>query len=427
MELSELDGSDSADRALTPARMSIEVEALPGGATLVPIPATDRRRPRRTRWHKTWPKDPAAPGGIVDTSDEDPDDDTAQDDTPRQKSKWGAPLKVLGILVMFGVIAFALNGKLPKPSEVWAALLTANWLWVLVGAIAMFISIFAFAEQQRQLLAAFDTRISRKRITVITYGGTALTNSLPAGAAVSAGYSFTQYRAGGANRSTAATVMVLSGLLSIGSLAVMYFAVIGAATGTAFITLLQTNPVVFGVIGLTVLGLVAVYVRRRIKGRPEHLADRPTPKLDRFERRYPKLGALARDGLETLRQARLVRLKYLTIAIGWSLLKWATEAVCLLASCWAFNIETDLVKLSVVYLSVQLVRQVPFTPGGIGLVEAALLAGLVSAGAAHGAAAAAVVVYRLISAWLIIPIGFALVANLKRHDARRAAASTARA
>ena len=36
-------------------------------------------------------------------------------------------------------------------------------------------------------------------------------------------------------------------------------------------------------------------------------------------------------------------------------------------------------------------------------------------------AAAAVVVYRLMSAWLIIPIGFALVANLKRHDARRAA------
>lgn len=420
MDVSELGDSEPADRGLARAGLSLDVGALPGGASLIPVPEVDRKRPRQTRWHKTWPKDPASPGAVVDLSDE-PDEHDDTDQTPKVRSKWRTPLKILGIVVMLVVIWFALQGKLPKPSEVWAALLTANWAWVLVGAVAMFISIFAFAEQQRQLLAAFDTRISRKRITIITYGGTALTNSLPAGAAVSAGYSFTQYRASGANRATAATVMVLSGLLSIGSLAVMYFLVIGAATGGAFLTLLRNNPIVFGLIALAVVGLVGLYLKRRIKGKPTDIMDRPTPKLDRFEGRYPKLGALARDGLETVRQARLVRLRYLTIAIGWSLLKWATEAVCLLASCWAFDIETDLVKLSVVYLSVQLVRQVPFTPGGIGLVEAALLAGLVSSGALHGPAAAAVVVYRLMSAWLIIPIGFALVANLKRHDARKEA------
>ncbi len=422
MDVSERGDGGTADSDLTSAAVSVEVGALPDGGSLIPVPSADRKRPRQTRWHKTWPRDPAAPGAVADTTDEADDDDPDDtDQAPKTRSKWRLPLRALGIVAMLVVIGFALQGKLPQPSEVWQALLTANWLWVLVGAVAMFISILAFAEQQRQLLAAFDTRISHKRITVITYGGTALTNSLPAGAAVSAGYSFTQYRASGANRSTAATVMVLSGLLSIGSLAVMYFLVIGAATGTAFLTLLRNNPIVFGLVGLAGLGLFAVHLKRRIRGRPTDVMDRPTPRLDRYQRRYPKLAALARDGLETVRQARQVRLKYLTIAIGWSLLKWATEAMCLLASCWAFDIETDLVKLSVVYLSVQLVRQVPFTPGGIGLVEAALLAGLVSSGAAHGPAAAAVVVYRLMSAWLIIPIGFALVANLKRHDARRAA------
>ena len=190
---------------------------------------------------------PGRPGDGVDATEDAEADDDDPDDGPEERAedrgpKWRLPLRIVGIVAMLVVIAFALQGKLPKPSEVWDALLTANWLWVLVGAVAMFVSIFAFAEQQRQLLAAFDTRISRKRITIITYGGTALTNSLPAGAAVSAGYSFTQYRASGANRSTAATVMVLSGLLSIGSLAVMYFLVIGAATGTAFLTLLRNNP-----------------------------------------------------------------------------------------------------------------------------------------------------------------------------------------
>ncbi len=420
---------DAVDRVRTVSRAAVEIDALPDGTTLVPVPAADRIRPRQTRWHRTWPKDPDVPGRVPDTSDDTCDDSDVEPegapevDAAQSRSRWHTPLKALGIVAMLVVIAFALQGKLPKPAEVWGALLTADWMWVLIAAVAMATSIFAFAEQQRQLLAAFDTRISRRRITVITLGGTALTNSLPAGAAVSAGYSFAQYRASGANRSTAATVMVLSGLLSIGSLAVMYFMVIGAATGTAFITLLKGNPVVFGLIGAATLGLVALYVKRWIRGRPEHIADRDTPRLDRFERRSPKLGALARDGLETVRQARLVRLRYLTLAIGWSLLKWATEAVCLLASCWAFDIQTDLVKLSVVYLSVQLVRQVPLTPGGIGLVEAALLAGLVSSGASHGPAAAAVLIYRLLSAWVIIPIGFAVLAKLKRHDARLAAES----
>jgi uncharacterized protein (TIRG00374 family) len=427
VDVSELNDRESAGRGLTSAAEPRESATPPDIVAPEPVPRSERRRPRQTRWHRTLPKDTAASGGDVDPGDafSDTDDDDFDDDhtepTPKPRSKWRTPLNILGIVVMLVVIGFALQGKLPQPSEVWAALVSANWLWVLVGAVAMVISIYAFAEQQRQLLAAFDTRISRKRITIITYGGTALTNSLPAGAAVSAGYSFTQYRASGANRSTAATVMVLSGLLSVGSLAVMYFLVIGAATGTAFLTLVRTNPVVFGVITVVVLGLVALYLKRRITGRPTDIMDRPTPRLDRFGKRYPRLAALSRDGLETIRQARLVRLRYLITAIGWSLLKWATEAVCLLASCWAFDIETNLVKLSVVYLSVQLVRQVPFTPGGIGLVEAALLAGLVSSGAAHGPAAAAVVVYRLMSAWIIIPVGLALMANLKRHDAGRAA------
>jgi len=122
-----------------------------------------------------------------------------------------------------------------------------------------------------------------------------------------------------------------------------------------------------------------------------------------------------------MRRVKLVRARYLVTGIGYSVLKWVAEAACLLASCWAFEIHIDLVPLAVIYLSVQLVRQVPFTPGGIGLVEASLLTGLVSAGAASAPAAAAILIYRLLSAWLVIPIGFGMLAEMKRRDARREA------
>jgi hypothetical protein len=54
---------------------------------------------------------------------------------------------------------------------------------------------------------------------------------------------------------------------------------------------------------------------------------------------------------------------------------------------------------------VQIVRQAPLTPGGMGLIEASLLAGLVAAGAGRSDAAAVVIIYRVLSCWLILPIG----------------------
>ena len=94
---------------------------------------------------------------------------------------------------------------------------------------------------------------------------------------------------------------------------------------------------------------------------------------------------------------------------------WGLDFACLAATAAAFGIDVSLVRLATVYLTVQLVRQVPISPGGIGVVEVALLAGLVSAGAAHGPAAAAMLVYRLLSCWMIIPLGALAYATLRRR------------
>jgi hypothetical protein len=78
------------------------------------------------------------------------------------------------------------------------------------------------------------------------------------------------------------------------------------------------------------------------------------------------------------------------------------------------------VTLGAVYLTVQIVRQIPLTPGGIGVIELSLLAGLVSAGAGEAAAAATVLVYRLLSCWLIIPVGLLCWTLLRRPPHVRA-------
>jgi uncharacterized membrane protein YbhN (UPF0104 family) len=55
----------------------------------------------------------------------------------------------------------------------------------------------------------------------------------------------------------------------------------------------------------------------------------------------------------------------------------------------------------------------------MGLVEVALVAGLVSVGAALGPATAAMIVYRMLSCWLLIPVGFAVLFVSGKRDTKQ--------
>lgn len=73
---------------------------------------------------------------------------------------------------------------------------------------------------------------------------------------------------------------------------------------------------------------------------------------------------------------------------------------------YAVAVPVGIPAAAAAYLAVQLIRQIPATPGGLGLVEASLFVALTAAGAGHAPAAAAIIIYRLLSCWAILPIGF---------------------
>jgi uncharacterized protein (TIRG00374 family) len=102
------------------------------------------------------------------------------------------------------------------------------------------------------------------------------------------------------------------------------------------------------------------------------------------------------------------------VVLAWSVAKWSADLVCLFAVARSFGLPIGVAALAGVYLSVQIVRQVPLTPGGVGVVEAALAAGLTAAGADAVGAAAAVLVYRLLSCWAFIPVGGLAALALRR-------------
>jgi uncharacterized membrane protein YbhN (UPF0104 family) len=66
------------------------------------------------------------------------------------------------------------------------------------------------------------------------------------------------------------------------------------------------------------------------------------------------------------------------------------------------------------YAAAELAAQIPFTPGGIGFVEAGLVGTLTLAGTPAPAAVTATLLYRLVSYWLPIPAG-GVAYRLFRH------------
>ena len=298
------------------------------------------------------------------------------------------------------VTAFALRGRLPEPAMVLGVLRAADPYWLAAAVLAQFLSQAAFAVQQRTLLAALGARMSVREALALTYSRSAMSLVMPAGGAVSAAFAMRQYRRHGASTAVAATVMLLSGLASAAGLALLYTGTIGP---TEIARLGERHAVPLLAVTLGAAAAVTIIVRpasRRRRREPLRLP----PRLDRAWQPVR----------HAVREARSVPLRRWIRTLAVALLNWLLDLLCLIAVARACQFPLSWYQLATVYLAVQVVRQIPLTPGGIGLIEASLLGGFLTAGAPQSAAAAVVLGYRLISCWLILPGGLLAYLRLTR-------------
>lgn len=310
----------------------------------------------------------------------------------------------IGLVTVVAIMVVTLRDRIPSPGEIGTALRQADPTWLLAAATAEFVSMGMFARQQRRLLTGFGVTLHRRRMLALSYSRSAIAISLPAGSAVSAGYAFQQFRAGGADRKAAAAVMVLSGLLSALGLMLLY----GSGALASGVLHLSRAWDAHPAIGLTVVAMLLAGLLWLV------VALVPQPHAGERFRPPSRLRPL----LEAFDTSRAVAPRHWLLALAAAVANWLGDLICLIAAVRAFGIDLGLLELATVYLAVQLVRQIPITPGGIGVIEVSLLTGLVSAGAAEPAAAAAVLTYRLLSCWLIIPVGLVCWLAL-RHGANR--------
>lgn len=106
----------------------------------------------------------------------------------------------------------------------------------------------------------------------------------------------------------------------------------------------------------------------------------------------------------------------LRAAVWWAAANWLLDAAALWVMVTAFGHRPGVDGLMVAYGLANVMAVLPFTPGGLGIVEAVLIPTLVGFGTPSAVAAVAVIVYRLINFWLPIPIGAASYVAVQRRS-----------
>jgi uncharacterized membrane protein YbhN (UPF0104 family) len=102
---------------------------------------------------------------------------------------------------------------------------------------------------------------------------------------------------------------------------------------------------------------------------------------------------------------------------GGALLLSLSYIACLSACVAAFGGSVPIAKIGVVYLTGSALGSIIPTPGGLGAVEAALTAGLTTAGVPGGVAVSSVLMFRLLTFWLPVPAGYVALNYLERQHA----------
>jgi uncharacterized membrane protein YbhN (UPF0104 family) len=237
-----------------------------------------------------------------------------------------------------------------------------RWDWVAAALAAEIASMGTYARMQRALLRGAGTKVKIAEHIVTAYAAHSLSSTLPGGPVFSTTFNFQRMRRYGASPAVASWCIALSGVLSAGALVA-----IGAAGGllTRDADSWQT---------LVGYGVGAVVIAFGVQVHPASFA----------------------------------------VAVVLALLNWLFDALCLWLCCVAVGAgHINPVHLVIAYCAGMAAASVPIVPGGLGVVDGALILGLVAGGMSGASATAAVVLYRLISFGFIIGTGWVFWAAIK--------------
>jgi undecaprenyl-diphosphatase len=291
---------------------------------------------------------------------------------------------LLAVAAAAGAFYFLLP-KLAQVGSSWRAVQLADWRWLPL-IIAM--SVATYAASAVALMGAVAPRI-RFWPTALAQAASSFVNRVsPAnvgGMALNA--RFLQKSGVDSSAGVAAVgVNSLAGAVVHLILIVIFFIWSGTALGRAFNLSSSSKLLVIPAVIVAVIGIV--------------MATRPGRRFA-SGKLIPGLRSAA-ISLKRVAQSP----SRMSMLFGGSALITLSYIGALAASIEAFGGGPDIVVIGAVYLGASAIAAAAPTPGGLGAIEAALVAGLTSAGMAAGPAVSAVLLHRLATYWLPVAPGW---------------------
>ena len=302
-------------------------------------------------------------------------------------------IRSLVTMVATVVAVYLLAGELARES-LGHVLRAANWRWGLV-ALALSAATYVCASLELSGFVAEPLRFTRTMLAQLA--GSFVTLVTPAafgGAAINIRYLQRRKIPAPIAAASVGVSQVVALIVHILML-VVFIAIAGAADKHPFRPPTWFYFVLAGLVVVASAVFVVPAGRRLLRARVA-----------------PTLGQVLPRLLEVAQQPRK-----LIEGIGGALLLSVTYILCLAACVQAFGGSAAIAGIAVVYLTGSALGSIVPTPGGLGAVEAALTAGLVATGLHGTEAASAVLLFRLLTFWLPVPIGWVALNYLERKDA----------
>jgi hypothetical protein len=298
------------------------------------------------------------------------------------------------------------------PDSIISYIRGLNSAWVVPAIALAAVSMLTAALEQRRVLRAAGMSLPLRSMVAITLAGNAMSVTLPlAGSTAGTAFTYMQLKKRGADVPTAAWALAMSGIISTTVLAVV-LGVGAGVTGDGATSILGAVAVLLGIVPIAVLlmSIRSPMIRRHA----ERVAERVIARLRRRKHRAPGRDVMAVSRtFERMAQFRLGWRAGAT-AFAYSAVNWIADAACLAVCVSALGVPVPWTHLAIIYGATLGAASLSFTPAGIGIVESAIALVLVQSGVPSAAAIVAALLYRAVSCWLVLGIGWVSYATMRQ-------------
>jgi uncharacterized membrane protein YbhN (UPF0104 family) len=338
---------------------------------------------------------------------------------------WRRLLPPLLSLALVAAVFFWFLPQFTSISDVWRSVQAMSGLQLVILALA---AVWNLASYQFVMTATMPG-LTFRQAWVSSESTTAVSNTVVGGAALALGMTYAMNSSWGFSRSRTSVSLLVSGLWN-------NFAKLGLPVLALVLVAFSTPPtagrLIAGLLGVAALvvavGALGLLLRSRAgAARLGTGAGRVASALLRLFGRPPVQGwdratIKFRDRTVLLLHARW---HWITVATLVSHLSLFLVLLLALRFVGVSSAQVSWAEALVVFAFARLLTAIPFTPGGLGVIELALITGLSAAGGARALVAAAVLVFRALTYVLPIPLGLATYVFWQRNRSWRRAPNSA--